>query len=349
MKATTTMTFGCDLGDRKTHVVGIDDAGEVLVEKRIPTTAEGFQKLFAKQPRCRIVLEVGTHSPWVHELLAGLEHEVFVANPRMLKLISHGNSKSDSVDALLLARLGRADPQLLSPIVHRGTEARQDLAVIRSRALLVELRTAAISRVRSTVKSFGGRLPKADTRAFATKVRDLSPDTLRAALEPVLKIIEELCKQIATLEESIEGAVSARHPEAERLEQVTGVGRLTALSYVLTLEDPKRFRRSRQVGAYLGLRPRRAQSGNMDPQLRITKTGDVYVRKLMITSAHYILGPHGPDCDLRRWGLALATRGGKNGKKRALVAVARKLSVLLHRLWVSGAVYEPLRHSALAA
>jgi len=116
-------------------------------------------------------------------------------------------------------------------------------------------------------------------------------------------------------------------------------------SYVLTLDDPKRFRRSRDVGGFLGLRPKQRDSGQSQPQLRITKEGDPYLRKLLVQGAHYILGWRGPDTDLRRWGLKLAARGGKNAKKRAVVAVARKLAVLLHRIWVSGENYEPLRHS----
>ena len=127
--------------------------------------------------------------------------------------------------------------------------------------------------------------------------------------------------------------------------RVAGVGPLTALAYVLTLEDPDRFAGSRAVGAYLGLRPKQASSGTRTPQLRITKAGDGMLRRLLVGSAHYILGPFGPDCDLRRWGLRLAARGGKNAKKRAVVAVARKLAVLLHRLWVTGDRYQALRRT----
>lgn len=134
---------------------------------------------------------------------------------------------------------------------------------------------------------------------------------------------------------------------------MAGVGPVTALTYVLTIDDPARFRKSRAVGSYLGLACRRSQSGDKDPELRITKAGDPALRFLLVQAAHYILGPFGPDTDLKRWGLALATRGRKNARKRAVVAVARKLGVLLHRLWVTGTVYEPLRNSeprqALAA
>jgi transposase len=160
----------------------------------------------------------------------------------------------------------------------------------------------------------------------------------------VLETIASLTHKIRRYERHIEQLASERYPETCLLRQVSGVGPLTALSFVLTLEDPGRFRRSRSVGAYLGLRQRQSQSGEQDPELRITKAGDHDLRRLLIGSAHYLLGPFGPDTDLRRWGLALAARGKKNAKKRAVVAVARKLAVLLHRLWVTAEVYEPLRN-----
>ena len=132
------------------------------------------------------------------------------------------------------------------------------------------------------------------------------------------------------------------------LKQLKGVGDLIATAYVLTIEDPHRFRKSRDAGCFVGLQPGRRNSGESEPQMRISKEGDEYLRTLLVQGAHYILGPFGEDSDLRRWGKKLAARGGKNAKKRAVVAVARKLAVLLHRLWVSGEVYEPLRNSQKA-
>ena len=139
------------------------------------------------------------------------------------------------------------------------------------------------------------------------------------------------------------------YPQVALLKQVKGVGTQIALTYVLTLDDPHRFLKSRDVGCFLGLKPGRRDSGQSQPQMHISKEGDSLLRTLMVQGAHYILGPFGEDCDLRRWGLKLAERGGKNAKKRAIVAVARKLAVLLHKLWVSGEVYEPLRKSSQVA
>jgi transposase len=279
----------------------------------------------------------------VSRLLAEWGHEVVVANPRKLALITQNESKDDPVDAELLARLGRVEPQLLSPIMHRGTEAQADLAVTRARDAVVAARTQLVNHVRGAVKSWGSRMVRCSPRSFAQRVESEVPEPLRAALEPLLEVIGEMTQQIKGYDRQIKEACREKYPETELLRQVGGVGVVTALAFVLTLEAPHRFRRSRSVGSFLGLRPGRDKSGAQDPELRITKAGDQLLRRLLVGSAQYILGPFGPDCDLRRWGLKLASRGRKNAKKRAVVAVARKLAVLLHRLWVGGEVYEPLR------
>ncbi len=191
-------------------------------------------------------------------------------------------------------------------------------------------------------RKFGARLPKCPARSFHKRASEHIPEALRPALEPVLEQIGSLTQRIREYENQLETISKERYPETELLRQVEGVGPLTALTFVLTLEDPYRFERSRSVGAYLGLVPATDQSGDRDPQRRISKEGDEMLRKLLVGSAHYILGPFGSDSDLRRHGEKIASRGGKNAKKRAVVAVARKLSVLLHRLWVSAELYDPL-------
>jgi transposase len=262
-------------------------------------------------------------------------------NPRKLALIAENESKDDPVDAELLARLGRVEPRLLSPIVHRGARAQADLAVIRARDAMVAARTQLVNHVRGAVKSLGGRMESCSTRRFAKQESQL-PEELRPALEPLLELIETMTEQIRGYDRQIEETCREKYPETELLRQVKGVGAVTALAFVLTLEDPHRFACSRSVGSFLGLRPSRDKSGAQDPELHITKAGDHLLRRLLVGSAHYIVGPFGPDSDLRRWGLKLASRGRKNAKKRAVVAVARKLAVLLHRLWVDGEVYQPL-------
>jgi len=291
------------------------------------------------------VLEAGTHSPWVSRLLCELGHEVIVANPRKLRLIYANDSKSDRVDAEYLARVGRLDPALLSPLVHREAQAQAHLAIIRSRDALVKARVALINHVRGSVKAVGGRLRKCSAESFAKTAATHLPEDLTPALAAVLDSITELTTKIRAYDREIERLCRDDYPETAVLAQPAGVGNLTALTYVLTIEDPARFPKARAVASYVGLRPRQAQSGSSDPQLRITKAGDEMLRRLLVGSAQYILGPFGPDTDLRRWGLALAERGGPAAKKRAVVAVARKLSVLLLRLWATGEVYEPLRNS----
>ena len=337
------MTIGMDLGDRYSCFYTLDSAGENTESGRVQTTKSALEKRFRSCEAARVVIEAGTHSPWVSRLLAEWGHEVLVANPRKLALIAQNESKDDPVDAELLARLGRVEPQLLSPIVHRGAEAQADLAVIRARDAVVAARTQLVNHVRGAVKSLGSRIPRCSPRSFAQKVESGLPEPLRAALEPLLKVIGVMTEQIKGYDRQIEEACQEKYPETELLRQVGGVGAVTALAFVLTLEDPHRFERSRSVGSFLGLRPGRDKSGAQDPELRITKAGDQLVRRLLVGSAQYLLGPFGPDCDLRRWGLKLASRGRKNAKKRAVVAVARKLAVLLHRLWAGSEVYEPLR------
>jgi transposase len=336
---------GIDLGDRYSSLCAVDAQGEVLEQGRVATTRAGISNRFASLPRTRIVLEAGTHSLWITELLESCGHEVIVANPRRVALIYAEHTKSDEIDAETLARLGRLDPQLLHPIRHRSGQTLRDRSVLRSRALLVRNRTQLVNHVRGTVKAHGERLPACCGDAFANKVGDHLPEDLRDALVSILEMIASMTEQIRAYDRKIEQLGRSEYPETALLRQVTGVGSLTALNFILTIEDPYRFTNSRSVGSYLGLRPRRRQSGASDLQMRITKAGDEEMRRLLVHSAHYILGPFGPDCDLRRFGMKLAERGGNAAKKRAVVAVARKLAVLLHRLWITGESYEPLRHS----
>lgn len=338
------MTIGIDLGDKTSHYCVLNEQGEVIGESKVATTKPALVRVFGGQQRCRVALEVGTHSPWVSRLLQQLGHEVIVANARQVKLISESSRKDDRRDAELLARLARVDPALLRPIRHRGEAAQGHLLRIRVRAALVEARASLVNTARGLTKAWGERLPACDTDTLRVeRLREL-PAALQAALEPLLREVESLTAQIKVCDVELEQIAREDYPETELLRQVSGVGLLIALTFVLTVDDASRFPRSRDVGCYVGLRPKRGDSSQSRPQLRITKEGDVYLRKMLVQGAHHILGYRGPDTDLKRWGLRLAERGGKNAKKRALVAVARKLAVLLHALWVTGEVYEPLRH-----
>jgi transposase len=286
-------------------------------------------------------MEVGSHSRWVSHLLTELGHDVLVANARKLRAIYDNPRKGDRADAETLARLARLDPELLSPIHHRSPQEQADLSVLHSRDALIRSRTLLVNHVRSIVKSTGARLPSCTANCFASKAAPLIPESLQPALLPILETNAIITQQIREYDKLIEQLCLDKYPETKLLRKISGVGPITALAYVLILEDPKRFTKSRDVGPAIGLVPRRDQSGDHDPQLRITKTGNAFLRRLLVSSAQYILGPFGPDCDLRIWGLKLAERGGKNAKKRAVVAVARKLAVLLHHLWKTGEIYHP--------
>src|SRR5713101_2356095 len=352
------LTIGLDLGDRSSWYCVLDERGEVVLEQKLGTTPKAMREVFGSMPRCRIALETGMHSPWVSRVLSELGHEVIVAHARNVRLIGESRKKDDRLDARTLARLARIDPQLLSPVKHRSAKAQAHLTVIRARAGLVRSRTALINTARGVTKSYGERLRGCNPRNMnPEKGQGLSPE-LQAALAPLLAAIEALSERIHEYNQQIEKIARESYPQVARLEQVKGVGTLIALTYMLTLEDPHRFRKSRDVGCYVGLQPGRRNSGKSEPrrnsgksepQMHISKEGDPYLRTLLVQGAHHILGPFGADSDLRRWGLKLAERGGKNGKKRAIIATARKLAVLLHRLWVSGEVYEPLRNSSQRA
>lgn len=333
------VTIGLDLGDRQSYVYEIDERGECLGCGTVLTTEAALRGFFSRTA-CRVVLEVGTHSPWVSRLLRQLGHEVLVANPSAMYGARRRRKRNDPLDAEFLARQGRADPRLLYPIQHRSVTAQQQLELLRARDTLVRARTKLINHVRGAVKSFGGRLLSCDAGAFVRRVSDAIPEALRPAVAPLLEILSELTQRISVMDRHVERLV-AHSPVGQRLSQPTGVGPLTALAFQLLVEDPTRFKRSRDVGAYFGLVPRLDESSNSQPQLRISKAGDPFGRRLLVGAAQYILGHFGPPCDLRRYGEAIALRGGRNAKKRAVVAVARKLAVLLHHLWLSEQPYDP--------
>jgi transposase len=339
------ITVGMDIGDRTSRYCILDGNGEMVGEGSAGTTKAAMTQLYGQFRKCRIALEVGTHSPWLSRLLKAMGHEVIVANPRQLRLITESSRKDDRVDAQMLARLARVDAKLLRPIRHRGEEAQMDLMVIRARASLVEARTSLINAVRGFTKATGDRLASCDADQMGVEKAAELPAGLQDVLRPLLEQVEVLTAAIRQYDRKIEQIAKVKYPETTLLKQVGGVGTLIALTFVLTVEDKDRFEHSRDVGCYVGLRPKRSQSGESEPQLRITKEGDIYLRKLLVQGAQHITSDRSRDSDLKRWGLRLAERGGKNAKKRAIVAVARKLGILLHRLWVTGEVYEPLRNS----
>lgn len=347
-KTPVTTIVGLDLGDRRSHACVLDAAsGSVLERFEVATTAEGLRARLAGRARSRVVLEATGSSPWVSRLLTELGHEVHVANAVRLELITRSHRKTDRLDAELLARLGRSELGLLGrPVVHRSSSHQAQLEVIKARDALVRSRAALINHVRGVLKSLGTRAPRCSAEAFHRVAAPVLPPEVAESLQPLLDQIAGLTAAVRGFDKRVEELAAKEHPITQHLRRVNGVGPLTSLAFVLVLGDPTRFRASRDVGAYLGLAPASRQSGDQDPQLRISKAGNPFLRRLLVGSAQYMLGPFGTDSTLRRQGLALMQRGGKNARKRAVVAVARKLAVLLHRLWVTGEVYDPLRNAA---
>jgi transposase len=335
-------TVGIDLGDKASHVCVLDEQGEVLEESKLSTTRKALQARFKSQARLRIVIETGTHANWVRDELSELGHEVLIANARKLRAISQSERKDDRTDAQMLARLGRVDARLLCPVEPRPWQERCERSKLHARAALVEARTQLVNAARGLAKSHGFRLSSCSTASFhKTDV----PVELLAFLSPILAALEELSRQIKRLDVQVELLCKQVFPQTALLRQIPGVGPITSLYGLLSIGDPRRFDDVRDVGAYFGLTPRRSQSGKSDPELGITKAGDVRMRTLLVQCAHYILGRYGPDCDLRRFGKRLEARGKKNSKKSAVVATARKLAVLMLALLRNGEVYEPLRNS----
>jgi transposase len=342
---TKNLTVGLDLGDRHHHVCVLDEAGEIVhlpARRRghplvSPPLRFGPRLLTRPSPRCR------APCPWVSRLVAAAGHPVLVANARKLRAISQSQTKSDREDAQMLARLGRADPKLLSPVRHRSEATQRALVRLKVREALVRNRVNLINSVRFLLKSLGIFVSSSiKAMAFTRKVRAQLATADVALVAPLLVALDTLNAEIKQLDTELEALACESYPATERLRQIPGVGPLTALCFVLTLESHKHFAHARAVGAYLGLVPRRDQSGQTDKQLGITKAGHVQLRCLLVNCAHYILGPFGPPCQLRAAGERIAARGGKSAKKRAVIAVARKLAVTLLALWKTGADYRPL-------
>jgi transposase len=350
-------TIGIDLGDRSHRICIMDRLGFVSQESAITNDRLALAQLAGKHPEARFVMEVGTHSPWISALLRELGCEVIVGNARKLKAISEHERKCDELDARTLAKIGRMDVDLLYPINHVSQDALRDRLIISSRENLVNERKRLIQSVRGSVKALGMRIESCCAEVLPTRARTALADDQRVleTLEPSLKCIETMNQSISELDRKLADLSAEKYPVTKILQQVAGVGPITAIGFVLAIEDPDRIDETRNIGAYFGLVPGRDQSGESDPQRGISKTGNPYIRKLLTQCAQYILGAHGPDCDLRRFGLRHAAKGGetkkaaKGAKKKAITAVARKLAVLLLSLWKSGATYEPLRHSTAAA
>ena len=334
-------TIGLDLSDRVSHFHVMRGDGRTLATGKVLMLRGELFELFERWKGCRLVIEAGGHSPWISRLGGECGLEVVVANPRRVELISKSDRKTDRSDAELLAWVGKSDLDLLAPIRHRSAQAQAHLSVRDARNAAVSARTGLINFVRGKLKASGYRAQSCSPECFHRRVLNAIPPEIAHALRPMLRLIEQINQEIKAFDQQIERLCEERYPVTKLLQQVPGVGPIVSFAFVLMIDEPKRFE-GRDVGPYLGLVPRKRSSGDTRPDLGITKSGDRQMRRLLVLAANYILGRFGPDCDLRRFGLKIAADGSKTNKKRARVAVARKLAVLLHHLWVTGEQYDPL-------
>lgn len=349
MNTIPTYTVALDLGDLKHALCVLNADGKIIDERFIPNKREDLELLSNQYPDARIAFEVGSHSPWISRLFAELDHEVIVANPRKLRMIYMSDRKSDESDARMLAKLARLDVSLLHPVQHGSERAQRDLLQIKLRDNLVRQRVDVISAVRFTLKSLGVRLASPKTSCFTKRARLTLEDDhseLLAMIEPSLQVIDTMTKQIRHFDKQIDLLCELSYPETARLRGIRGIGPITALAFILTIEDPHRFGNARDVGAYLGLVPKRDQSGNIDKVLGIGKCGNAYLRRLLVGCAQYLLGPFGEPCDLRSSGERLIARGGRGAKKKAAVATARKLAVVMLTVWKDKSEYHQFREAA---
>jgi transposase len=335
--------MGLDLSDKHGHFHVQRGDGRKLAVGKVALTRDELTKLFTQWSGCRLVIEASCQSAWIGLLAQQCCMELLVANPRNVELLSKSDRKTDDTDAELLTEIGRTNPKLLGPITHRSMETQEHLAILRARDELVRNRTMLVNHVRGVLKTHGVRVPSMSPECFGRRVLDSIPSELTAALQPLVRVIDAVNLEIKGCDKAIVTLGEEHYPIVKLLQQIAGVGPVVSLAFVLIIADPKRFRSSRDVAAYLGLVPRKQSSGKRDPQLHITKAGDRNVRRLLVLAANYILGRFGPDCDLRRFGLKIVGEGtDKIAKKKARVAVARKLAVLMHHLWRTGEVYDPL-------
>jgi transposase len=330
--------IGIDIGDKINTVCVLNNDGEIIQECEVENTGQEMHDFFIEYPNARVAIEACSHSLWLHDLLVRLGCQVFVGNPRKLRIISSSSRKNDKNDSRLLARLVRSDLDLLYPIVVRDILTQQDMVIIKTRTMLIKTRGDLVRHIRGIIKPFGLKLPKdVTTDNFHDKVKEHLSKELLPILKHTIKSIKDLSIQIKNLDKKIDSLINKKYPEAMLLQTIDGIGPITALTFILIMGDPKRFEKSRDVGAYFGLVPRQDQSCTIDKSLPITKEGDSCMRSLLVNCSHHILGRYGKDTQIRRHGLKVMGQDeNKIRKKKAVIAVARKLSVLMHSMLISG-------------
>lgn len=335
--------IGMDMGDKNHKAVGLAEDGEIVDRTEVLCTPEAVRAYLKRHSGVLLAIETGTHCRWVARIALELGHEVLVGNARKLRMIWESSRKNDWRDAEMLAKVARTDRSLLAPVRLRGDGDQELMRLVKSRDLLVRNRTGIVNQIRGFCKSDGFRLPKCSSESFV-RMELKVPASVREVSKPLFAMLKELNKKIGLYDTMTADAVMRLHgDEAALLESIGGVGPVTVAAFLAAIGDPATFGSARDAGSYFGLVPKQDQSGQTDKQLRITKEGNEIVRRLLVTASNYIMGPFGKDSDLRRHGLKIAERGGKNAKKRAKVAVARKLAVVMLAVLKNQTAYCPLK------
>ena len=328
---------GIDLHSASSEVAVLDEDGELVEQSRIATIEAGFRRHFGKRERMVICMESGGQSAWAERLLQSFGHDTVVASASRGRLIAEATLKNDKVDAVILARLVRADRRLLCPITHRSAETQRQRGVLRVRRAFVDTRTKCLNATRGILRSFGYRTPGKKPERLAEYLADAAiPEELVRVVAPLVQVALEVDEKIAALDEEIE-AMGHAYPEVALLRTVPGVGPLIALAFVLCIENPHRFSRGRDLSGYHGLRPKMRESATTSRFGSITRQGDIEMRMLLVQAVHGLLRSRA-DSDLKRWAQGLAER---IGKKKAVVALARKLAVVMHAMWVRNEPFRP--------
>lgn len=323
---------GFDLGKRNSQVCVQDENGELLAELRIKTTRDDLTTTFAKFPKAQVLIEASTSSDWVARVLEGIGCDVVVGDPRFSLMYAQTNKKvkNDKRDARALA-----DARRLKAFrrAHRKSDAARELSGrIRVRAQLLRMRTKLINLVRAQCEREGVIVPACESKAFDDVVQGIQMEAvLFEVVSPAVVQISSLTKQLDELDKELK-AIASAHSVARLLQTVHGVGPLTALAFIAAVDDPKRFENARELTSYLGLVPGENNSGDSKrPPHAITKTGDSTARSYLVEAAFSHTNRRAPESHLKSWYAKLTK--DKKSKKRAAVAVARRLARVLWAMW----------------
>lgn len=335
------ITIGMDLGNKKHVICALGKNGKVIWRKEVANTPEALKPFFEENKGATVAMETGLCCRWISSLAKACGCDVLVGNARKLAAIWQSKKKNDENDALMIAKLARADRELFHPVHLRDDERHEMVQIIELREVTVSQRTQAINSVRGLCKAQGVFIPKCDAGCFHKVAQDAIPKDAIWKFKPMLKQIKETSDTVKRYDVMLEKyARTYFETEVGLLRSIPGVGAVTSCAFVAHIADPKRFGKARDAGAYFGLTPAQDQSGDKDAPKRITKTGSTLVRHLLVTAANYILRASSPDTALKRHGERICLRGGKIARRKAKTAVARKLAVIMLAILKSGKAYE---------